>query len=191
MPLCPSVTQLPSARSIEMIDGHAATRFATDRVRPIPIREVASLRARARANIGSRLTQSLLLALMLVLLDAIFVRDRGHPGAAAGRHHAHAVVFLANLGAWGALPQTTLPAAGLQHGSLAPPVRIQDLRYKERTIFLASPSRDSRLLVDRRVEKPTKTRAFARARFVCIFRTLHFSETLAVRTQNPLDLQCG
>lgn len=84
-----------------------------------------------------RFPQSLLLALTLVLLDAILVRDRGSPGAAAGRHHAHAVFFLAILGAWCALPQAALPAAGLQHGTLAPPVCVHNVTHATLLIELS------------------------------------------------------
>lgn len=97
-------------------------------------------RTRTRTERGARkrqlrLPRPLLLAFMLVLLDTILVRNRGNPGASAGRRHAHAVFFLAILGAWCAFPKAILSAAGLQHGTLAPPGCIQNLRYKNQAIL--------------------------------------------------------
>lgn len=108
-----------------------------------PINSIASHRTRTRTKAMIRKCQlrfswPLLLAFTLVFLDTILVRDRGNPGTAAGQRHAHAVFFLAILRAWCAFPEAILPAAGLEHGTLAPPVCIQNLRYKNQAIFSAS-----------------------------------------------------
>jgi len=87
--------------------------FTTDIFRCFPSHEDTNEARYGAGKCQLGFSRPLLFAFTLVFLDTILVRNRGNPGTAAGRRHAHAVFFLAILGAWCAFPQTILSAAGL------------------------------------------------------------------------------